>query len=61
MATKTFVPTARFWIAFTHKYLTRWQAKLQANLTAEQYTCVTSLITALADCLVLLVPPAPGD
>lgn len=60
MASKTYVPTAIFWIHFTHKYLTRWQAKLQANLTTEQYNCVVDLIQALASCIVLISPPAPG-
>ena len=58
MAVKTYYVGARLVVERAHRYLTRWQAQLEANLTAPQYTCVLALIAALAECLVVLVKPA---
>lgn len=44
-----------------YRYATRWQPKLQASLTAQQYQCVQAVIAALTECLPLIQPPPPND
>jgi len=53
---KTYVPTLRIVLNTAYKYAVKWQPKLALTLTPEQATCLASVITALADCLVLLGP-----
>jgi hypothetical protein len=54
---KTFIPSAVDTAGVLHKYLTRWQPKLEAGLTTEQVTCLTTLITALAGFLACVTKP----
>lgn len=54
MAFRTYVPALRVVLYAAHRYATRYQSKLSAALTTEQYTCLVSTIQALADCLALL-------
>lgn len=56
MSLRTYVPALRLVLYTAHKYATKYQAQLSANLTAPQYTCLVSTIAALADCLALLGP-----
>jgi len=51
---KTYVEGLRLVLAAAHKYGARWQTKLEANLTGDQYSCLVSTLAAIADCLVLL-------
>jgi hypothetical protein len=39
----------------------RWQTKLQSQLTTEQYTCLTSTIQAVLDCLEAIPEPTKVD
>lgn len=61
MAQKTYVPTLRLVLYGTHKYMTRWQSRLHEFLTEAQYTCLLSVIQAVADCLALLGQPTPDE
>jgi len=60
MASKTYIPQLLFWAKFSHKYMTRWQTKLEANLTTEQYACLTAAISALQALLICVGAPTPG-
>jgi hypothetical protein len=51
---KTYVPTLRVVIRTAYKYAVRWFPELSEHLTEPQVTCLSSLIQAMADCLVLL-------
>jgi len=44
-----------------HRYGTRWDAQLAANLTTDQINCVRALMTAIAECLALLPKNTPVD
>jgi hypothetical protein len=59
MATKTYVPQLRVVLNIAHRYATRWQPKLEASLTEEQYACLVDVITAIATCLALLGEATP--
>lgn len=56
MATRTYVPFLRIVLGTAHRYATRYQATLEANLTPLQYTCLLDVIAALASCLAALGP-----
>lgn len=56
MAQKTYVEGLRIVLNAAHKYGTRWQPQLAANLTGDQYSCLLSTLTAILECLVLLGP-----
>lgn len=57
---RTYLPSLYSGVSTLHRYGTRYQAKIEAGLTAPQITCFRSLITALADCLAILTPPSSG-
>ncbi len=57
---KTYVPTLVFVARLGHKYGTRWQDKLAANLTPTQYTCLLTWIAATASLLSCITSPPPG-
>jgi len=40
-----------------YRYSTRWQNKLQANLTTTQYNCLTAVINAVLECIQALQAP----
>lgn len=44
---KTYVPTLRVVASSAYRYMTRWQPKLEANLTPEQIICLGNAITAI--------------
>jgi hypothetical protein len=45
----------------TRRYIQRNQLKLQANLTAPQYTCVLAVLEAILECLVTLPVDTPVE
>lgn len=57
MAKRTYIPGLNFWAHFSYKYSTRWQAKLQASLSSEQYACLVAWISATATLLICLGSP----
>ncbi len=57
---KTYVPTLRLVVSTAHKYGTRWQPKLEENLTPTQYTCLTNWLSATIALLICLGNPAPN-
>lgn len=61
MALRTYVPGLRLVLYAAHRFATRYQATLSSTLTTEQYTCLLSTITALADCLAVLGQATPGS
>lgn len=48
MAQKLYIDGLRFVAQKSHRYATRWQSQLQANLTSEQYTALLDFITCVA-------------
>lgn len=54
MALKTYIPGAILVLKAVRHYLTKWNTELHHNLTAEQYACISSTLTAVIDCLNLL-------
>lgn len=59
MASRTYLIGLYAVLKTAHRYATRYQSTLTAHMTTEQATCLTSVIAALADCMVLLIPPEP--
>jgi hypothetical protein len=59
MASKVYWIGLRATLNFSQKYIQRNQLQLQANLSAPQYTCVLSVLTAILDCLALLPTNTP--
>lgn len=60
MATKTYVPGANTLASVTHRYLTRWQAKLEVGKTSEQLTALAELIACLANFIAKWPKPPVG-
>lgn len=56
---RTYQPGLYLALSFAHKYATRYQAQLQANLSGPAYTCLIAVIAALAECLPLIAPGPP--
>jgi hypothetical protein len=54
MTTRTYIPELKAVLSEAHRYATRWQPKLEAGLTTEQYNCLVATIEAIAACLVIL-------
>lgn len=63
MAQKLYVDGLRFIAEKSHKYATRWQPQLQANLTPDQYAALLDFITCVANLLLKLgrnvITPTP--
>jgi len=60
MASRTYLVALYFVFKAAHKYATRWQPNLQANMTEQQYLCLVAVINALAECLPLIAPHVPN-
>jgi hypothetical protein len=56
---KVYWKTLRIVMNSTRRYIQKHQLGLQANLTPEQYTCVTDVLTAILSCLALLPTNPP--
>ena len=56
---KTYIPAAIDAAQFLHKYLTRYQARLSADITESQANALVELITCLAAFLVNWHKPTP--
>lgn len=54
MAKKFYIDGLRFVVTKGHKYATRYQSQLSANLTAEQYTAVLEFVSCCAALLAKL-------
>jgi hypothetical protein len=54
MAQKLYIDGLRFVAQKSHRYATRWQSQLEANLTGEQYTALLEFITCVAALLAKL-------
>lgn len=61
MPARTYVPTARLFVNQTYSYLTRWQDKMSAHLTAPQITALIALIACIAEFLEAMGPEVIGD
>lgn len=63
MAQKLYVDGLRSVAEVAHRYATRYQAKLEGNLTADQYTALVEFIACVAALLVKLgkniITPTP--
>lgn len=55
---KTYVPTLRVVVNSAWRYGTRWQPKIEANLTPGQITCFGAWLTATI-ALINCLGPAP--
>lgn len=56
----TYVPSANTLATGLHRYLTRWQAKLSVDKTADQLTALAALISCLADFIARWPKPPKG-
>jgi len=61
MTTRVYWITLRTVMNGTRRYIQKHQLQLQANLTTEQYTCVTDVLTAVLSCLALLPKNTPEE
>jgi len=59
MATKVYWKRLRLVLELVRHYIQRWQNKLQANLTTEQYNCVVATLDAVITCLQALPENEP--
>lgn len=60
MALRTYLIGLYLAMNTLHRYVTRYQTKLQANMTPTQYTCLVAVLDAINECLPLIVPPDPS-
>lgn len=51
---RTGIPTLKFLLLHLVRYANRNLYRFQVNMTAPQYVCLQSLLTAAEDCLALL-------
>jgi len=56
---KVYWKTLRIVMGSTMRYIQKHQLGLQANLTTEQYACVTDVLQAILSCLALLPQNPP--
>jgi len=59
MATKVYWKNLELLLGILRRYISRWQLKLEANLTEEQYECVVAVLTAITACLAVLPSNEP--
>lgn len=59
MSQKTYEQGLRLVLKAAHRYGTRYQTQLSGTLSSPQYTCLVSVIQAIADCLALLGSEIP--
>lgn len=57
MASRTWEKGLYIVLNHAKHYISRWNPQLSVNLTAPQYACVQSTLTAILACLALLAPP----
>jgi len=60
MAQKTYLVGLWLVLSAAYRYSSRWQPKLQASMTEQQFACLTAVITALGECLPLIAPGPPN-
>lgn len=60
MAVKTYQIGLYLTLKTAHRYIARWQPKLQASMTTEQYTCLVAVLDAIVECLPLITPAIPS-
>lgn len=60
MASKVYWITLERVLDSTRRYISRWQPKLQANLTSDQYACVVAVLDAILTCLATLPVNTPN-
>lgn len=56
VATKLYVDGLRFVVSKSHRYATKWQSPLAANLTTDQYTALIEFVACCANLLAKLGP-----
>lgn len=59
MPIRTYKPQATVLATITHRYLTRWQAKIEQDATGEQLTALAELIACLATFITKWPKPPP--
>ena len=59
MATRTYLVGLYIFFYAAHQYGVRWQTRLQAHMTTEQYNCLLAVLAALAECLPLIAHSSP--
>lgn len=58
---KTYLPGLYFAMKALQRYATKYQAQLGVNMTEQQTTCLAGLLSALAECLPVFIPPPPTE
>lgn len=61
MAQRTYLIGLYLALNAAYKYITRWTIKLQGNVDDHTWTCIQAVLTALEECLPLILPPPPVD
>lgn len=61
MANRVYWKSLRLVLGSVERYIERWDSKLEANLTTEQFNCVQDVLTAVRSCLLLLPQNTPGS
>jgi hypothetical protein len=51
---KVYWKQLRLILGIAKRYIQKWDLQLQANLTDEEYACVSDVLTAIVSCLALL-------
>jgi hypothetical protein len=60
MARRTYIPGLYAVAKLVDRYISRWNVRLQENLTAPQYACATALLNAALECIAALGDPEVG-
>jgi len=59
MATKVYWKGLTLTLDRSRRYIGRWSAKLESNLTTEQFAKVQAAYNAILECLAVLPPNTP--
>ena len=60
MAQRTYIVGLYLVLSAAYRYMARWQPKLQASMSAQQFACLTAVLTAVEECLPLIAPGTPN-
>lgn len=59
MAQRTYLIGLYLAMNTLYNYMSRWQLKIEANMTDPQKVCFQAVLDAVIECLPLIQPPPP--
>jgi len=61
MAQRTYLVGLFLVLSTAYRYATRYQTRIEANMTAPQIACFQAVLAAILECLPLITPAAPTE